>query len=75
MFHKVNNLQLIRDGYEYEVHIMNDQNYEYKVIVNYKDFNQHLAMWFSNELDVAIDKAIQELHKEYPFEEIVYKYS
>lgn len=74
MLHNVNELLVIRDGYEYKVLIMDDQNYNYKVIVNYKGFNQHYSMWFSNELDEAIDKAIEELQKEYPFEQIVFKY-
>lgn len=74
MVYKAKERLLIRDGYEYHVLIMNDQNYDYKVIVNYKDFNQHFSMWISDVLDEAIDKAIEELNKEYPFEKIVFKY-
>nr|WP_106780864.1 hypothetical protein [Lysinibacillus timonensis] len=69
-----NKFMLIQNGYEYQVPIMNYQNFKYKVIVNYKGFNQHFAMWFSDELDEAIYKAIEELHIEFPFEQIAFKY-
>lgn len=74
MFHRVDEIQLIQDGYEYQVLIMNVHNREYKVIVNYEGFTQHFAMWVSTDVNEAIDKAIEELHKSYPFEKLVFEY-
>lgn len=66
--------ELVRDGFEYEVYIMDDLNFKHKIVVCYKGFDQHLALSFSNNLAEGIDEAIKTLHKEYPFEQLVFKY-
>lgn len=64
----------IRNGFEYEILVLDDQIYKFKVLVNYKGLDRHYSMWLSNKLDNAIDRAIEELHKEYPFEQIIFEY-
>lgn len=71
---RMTNFEEFRNGFEYEVLLMNDQNQDFKVIVNYKGFDQHFVMWISNDLNEAIDIAIEELHKVYPFEQLVFEY-
>lgn len=65
---------IIRDGYEYEVLILDDENYKYKVLVNYKGFEQHLIMWFTDNLNEGIDRALEELNKTFEFEKLIFEY-
>lgn len=67
-------LKEVRNGYKYEIIILDDENHKYKILVNYVGFNQHFVLWFSNDLNDGIDKAIEELHKNYPFEQLIFEY-